>query len=318
MPAENVELLDEAGERLQEADFEANQGDMKIQTFIFGLDAEDPTEEEEDGWPEPPLLEDINEEDYDPKASKFNTPGRDKSLEGLANECDTTCASSEQADSPYASLPLHEAVTLGNCDAVAQLLADGADVGKRDGDGESALHMAAYHNRLDMVNVLLGAKADPNALDRKGKTPLRRAYDSPDVAAALLAAGADPNAADKNGNTALHRAAEDDHVDVAGPLLAASANPNLLNDDDLSPLHTAAIFGKAHIAKLLLGAGAEVDSKGCGGNTALHFAAYGGCQQVGKVLLEAGADRAVRNEDGETPMEHANTGDHKEPAWLAA
>jgi len=318
---DNVELLDEAGERMtDDLGFIANLGDMKIQTFVFGIpqpppegDEEDEVQEvEEERWPSPPISEDFTEEGAKLNELKLSAGG--KNLEQLERE--TTRASSQQADSPSASFPLHEAVTLGDYDAVVQLLADGVNVGTRDTEGDTALHRAAYHSRQDIVKALLGAHADPNAPDRKGKTPLRRAYDSKDVAEALVSAGADPNVADKNGNTALHRAAEDDHVDVASVLLAASADPNLLNDDDLSPFHTSAIFGKVNVAKLLLGARADIHAKGCGGNTALHFAAYGGHEAVGKFLIESGADRDARNEDGETPLEHARTGDHEVPAWL--
>jgi len=295
----NVELLDEACERLHFNGRIADLGDMKIQTFVFGLP--EPSEEErreEDFWAPPPVedLSDGYKEDH--------------------TDLNTTRASSE-AVSPSAVFPLHEAVSLGDCNTVEQLLADGHDIGMLDAEGETALHRAAYHTRKDLVVMLLGARADPNALDRKAKTPLRKAYDSKEVAEVLLAAGADTNLADKNGNTALHRAAEDDHTDVAELLLANSADPNLLSDDDLSALHTAAIFGKAGVSALLLGARADVNAKGADGNTALHFASYGAHEEVGKLLLQAGADPKVRNEDGETPLEHACNAEHEAPAWLS-
>lgn len=305
---ENVELLDEAGQRLDDFLLIEDLGDMKIQTFIFGLPVPEP--EEEDQWPPTPTTKNIEEDD----ATKLY----DSKMSGLAMnfESPTTCASSEQADSPSASFPLHEAVILGDCDAVVQLLDDGADIRQRDAEGDTVLHRAAYQGRRDLVSILLGARADVDVPDRKGKTALRRAYDSKDVTDVLLAGGADPSIGDKNGNTALHRAAEDDHADVATTLLAASGDPNLLSDDDLSPIHTAAIFGKVDVLKVLLGAGGNVNAKGSDGNTALHFAAYGGREAVGKVLLGAGAEPETLNDDGETPLEHASTGDHALPAWL--
>jgi len=347
----NVELLDEDGERLEHVEFIHNLGDMKIQTFLFGMP--DPeSEDEEQQFPPHPVIEELGDEGPDctsgnqrfwkavPVVEEHEDEGADCTsgnqddiaklfelkLSGeAANEMvdlNTTRASSEQADSPSRSLPLHEAVNLGDCDAVHQLLADGdngifsIELHKRNVDGETALHRAAYHGRLDMVNALLGARADPNAADRKGKTPLRRGYDNKEVAEALLSGGADPNAGDKYGISVLHRAAEDDHLDVAQVLLSASADPNLLSDDDLTPLHTAAIFGRAEMTKLLLSARADIHMKGVAGNRALHFAAYSGHVAAGKVLLEGGADRDARNEEGETPLEHAKTGDDDDLEWL--
>lgn len=306
---DNVELLDEDGNQLDgNISFIQNLGDMRIQTFVFGLD---PPDVEDGGycWPSPPVSEGIPDED----AAKLC----EQMLE-QENSVDTTQASSEPTDSPSALYPLHEAVNLGDTEAVEQLLADGINVDKRDGEGESALHRAAYHSRKDLVMILIGARADPNITDRKGKTPLRKAYDSQEVAQSLLSADADPNVADKNGNTALHRAAEDDFVDVAQALLEAKADPDLLNDDDLSSLHTASIFGKVDVAKLLIKAGANLNAKGCGGNSPLHFAAYGDREAVGKLLLDADADADAINEDGETPLQHALTapGRREAPQWL--
>jgi len=55
------------------------------------------------------------------------------------------------------------------------------------------------------VTCLIGAGADPNALDKSGVAPLHRAVRTRCMAAvrALLAGGADPNLANKSGSTPL-------------------------------------------------------------------------------------------------------------------
>merc|ERR1712232_914628 len=136
---------------------------MKIQCFIFGLPS--PSEEEEEDFAGYGAT----------KFDEFKLLWRAKNFE--VDRENTTCAGSEQADSPSGLYPLHDAVNLGDCDAVTQLLAEGASVSKRDLEGDIALHRAAYQSRPDLVNILLDARSDPNALDRKDKTPLRKAYD---------------------------------------------------------------------------------------------------------------------------------------------
>ena len=62
---------------------------------------------------------------------------------------------------------------------------------------------------LEMLLMLLGAGADPNAQDGGGRTPLHFAADSISSAAiaVLLDAGADPDTRDEYYRTPLHRAA---------------------------------------------------------------------------------------------------------------
>ena len=76
----------------------------------------------------------------------------------------------------------------------------------RDADGETPLHRAFT---ADAIAVLLAAGADPMARDVEGRTPLhsRASLLNSAMIAALLAAGADLEARDEDGNTPLHRAA---------------------------------------------------------------------------------------------------------------
>ena len=55
------------------------------------------------------------------------------------------------------------------------LLASKADVNAKDKDGLTPLHWAAFKGHKDVAEVLLANKADVNAKDNLGLTPLHRA-----------------------------------------------------------------------------------------------------------------------------------------------
>ena len=60
----------------------------------------------------------------------------------------------------------------GDVQTLALVLAGGVPVGTTTPRGESLLMLAAYHDRLDAVRLLLKSGADPDQRDAKGQTPL--------------------------------------------------------------------------------------------------------------------------------------------------
>jgi len=151
----------------------------------------------------------------------------------------------------YQVPPLFHAVEGGYLDIVDDLLAAGADLKLTTPSGETALMMAAWNDRVTiakdlldrgalvnaansngetaltlasqtcpdgkMVQLLLGAGADPNAKGNDGGTALRAAVGNPIVVEKLLAAGADPTVKDKYGNTVESESCdrgERDHAQV--------------------------------------------------------------------------------------------------------
>eukprot|EP00413_Alexandrium_margalefii_P042857 CAMPEP_0204585770 /NCGR_PEP_ID=MMETSP0661-20131031/47110_1 /ASSEMBLY_ACC=CAM_ASM_000606 /TAXON_ID=109239 /ORGANISM="Alexandrium margalefi, Strain AMGDE01CS-322" /LENGTH=280 /DNA_ID=CAMNT_0051595355 /DNA_START=24 /DNA_END=866 /DNA_ORIENTATION=+ len=151
-----------------------------------------------------------------------------------------------------------------------------------------ALHGCVKKGDLPLLQQLLQARADPDAVDNVGQVPLHRAAHRVDVAMtrALLSAKADANATTRDSRTALHKAAISNYtrfgdwtpelcesrqdniqksVQVARLLLEARADPNIQsgNKDTSaarhreSPLHVAATLGRAELATLLIESGAD-------------------------------------------------------------
>ena len=185
---------------------------------------------------------------------------------------------------------LHSAATVNNLSAVKKLLATGADPNARymppvpDEYGmlplyavieegleiaSTPLHAAVRYpsdGRLEVVQELLEAGANPNARTVGGFTPLHAAVrwgSELEVVQALLAAGANPNARTVGGSTPLHAAVRwGSELEVVQALLAADANPNARNEDGISLFHSA-IFRNTGLAVLraLKAAGANPNAR---------------------------------------------------------
>jgi len=161
----------------------------------------------------------------------------------------------------------------------------------------TALHFAAREGALDVVQSLIEAGADLDAVDAEGVNALIFATVGGhlETTAALLAAGADPNVADSYGRTVLFAAVD---LDAAAGRSAASG------------------LGPADIVKLLLAKGADadvaltdklpIDDRAGGqdsilgkGATPLFRAAMSNDLELMSLLLNAGADPLAVTESRE-------------------
>ncbi|APX34521.1 hypothetical protein BH708_00240 [Brachybacterium sp. P6-10-X1] len=88
-----------------------------------------------------------------------------------------------------------EAARSGDADALLSLVDQGAPVNLRDGGGNSALMLAAYHGHAELVRELAARGGDVDLTNDRGQSPLAGVAfkGTTDVARALLAAGADPH-----------------------------------------------------------------------------------------------------------------------------
>ena len=82
-----------------------------------------------------------------------------------------------------------------------------------------------------------------------------------DISDLLLANKADVNARDRDGNSPLHFAAFNDHKDIADLLLAKGAAVNAKTDKGVTPLHWAAMKGHKDVVELLLANTADVNAQ---------------------------------------------------------
>jgi uncharacterized protein len=112
--------------------------------------------------------------------------------------------------------PIWDAAYFDELQRVKSLLKDNPDlVFLRYNGGETPLFTAVSSRDEEMTEFMLANKADVNAKDDRGWTPLHLAYDNKRMAALLLAHGAEVNAMDKDGETPLGRAEHYSYKDVA-------------------------------------------------------------------------------------------------------
>ena len=115
----------------------------------------------------------------------------------------------------------------GHADAVALFLKKGADIEVRNKAGLTSLHAAAYAGNLDVVKLLVEAGASVNDAKNFYKmSPLHAAAEEghADVAAFLLANKAEIEAAERNGYTPLTQAGWRGYWDVGELLIKEGAS----------------------------------------------------------------------------------------------
>jgi len=101
--------------------------------------------------------------------------------------------------------PLMKASHVGDAAVVRQLIAAGARLDARNGDGGNALWLACVGSHLDIIDILADAGVDIDNRNDNGATCLMYAASSgkPDVIARLLARGADTRYETLDGFSAL-------------------------------------------------------------------------------------------------------------------
>jgi ankyrin repeat protein len=225
----------------------------------------------------------------------------------------------------------------GQFEAAERILAGNpANVGRiRDTDGQTFLHLAAWHNQTSIAKRLISLGADINAKDNAGYTQLHEAvrFGNRECARLLLKNGADPNIPDNNNDRPLGTAVYYGFTDLAKTLVDHGAALDICSvsalgmvdrvrsylDDsggrnagqqeflgyyrtDETPLHWAARGGSVEVARLLISRGESVSAKDGNGDTPPFWAATEGRLKTAKFLVKHGADVNATNNSVSTPL----------------
>jgi uncharacterized protein len=187
------------------------------------------------------------------------------------------------------AIELVVAVHAGDVETVRRLLRDDpalapARLVGKDGSGSTPLHLVTdwpgyFPNGPEIVRLLIGAGADPNAL--------------------TAGRGGDMG---PGAETPLHYAASSDDVDVAEALIDGGADMEVPDGSIGTPLDNAVGYGCWHVARLLVARGARVDK-------AWHAAALG---MLGRLEAILGGDPPA--DEVSQAFWHACTGSQRRAA----
>ncbi len=219
--------------------------------------------------------------------------------------------------------PLKVALDAGQ-DAVAGALANrGANLYIKDGSGADPLEAAI--RRPSALRAVL-TRANVNAQDATGRTPLHRAVRAadPEALAVVLALAPQMNLKDAEGKTPLDEAfLRPQFVESArmAETLAQRGAAGTLEefawfercardgdfearrfDDGNAPLHEAVSRNQRGFVQFLLEKGADPDAKNAAGNAPLHMAARLGLLDCARLLLSGGADPNPKDLFDNTPL----------------
>lgn len=166
------------------------------------------------------------------------------------------------------------------------------------------LHLAAQKGDEEIVEILLKAKANPNASGSYIMTPLHQAarYGNVNAARLLLEYGADVNACAGEDSTPLHLAAEFGHKSVVELLIGYEANQHALNMHGLTAFDEAGYKQRSEIEDLLW---PLMNPININGYTCLYQAAKYGDVQAVKALLRCGVNVHRRNKHWRLPLHYA-------------
>lgn len=212
----------------------------------------------------------------------------------------------EHEDSIF--LKLIKTIEDNNVNKFKKLIEKGNFLYKKDEDGFTLLHHAAFEGNFEIIDILMENNIDIDTPANNGHTPLSLATEEGhlDLVKKLLKAGAELKTYKDDLNwTFLHLAIDSENIEMVKFFLNKGIDVNLLDLDGDTPFILAASIGALDIVKYLIENGADMNILNKENQNALHEAVYTGFLDVTKYLIEIGVDKNIKNKSDQTPLDIA-------------
>lgn len=197
-----------------------------------------------------------------------------------------------------------------------------ADVNALNAHGRTPLHEAVTHNYVECCELLLEHAADDTIQSTTQSTPFHTAaacgsVECMEVILRHSDAPADKvNELDRQRSSALHKCAFDGDVRVSRWLVEHGATIDVADAANATPLLVAVKMGQTAVVEYLLSHGADCNRQDQQGNSGLHFCAVRCDLQVAQLLLNARANPRLLNTELNSPLHiAAQCARPDSPAW---
>lgn len=212
----------------------------------------------------------------------------------------------EREDSSDASEMLHIAAREGHLSIVQYLIKCRAEINAADHDGATPLFWATQNGHVEIVKFLVQQGAKVNVTTSTGDTPLHIAAQKGHLSIVEFLSGVEGihiDARNIDGDTPLLLASQMGHREIVQLLIQHKANVNIADFDDYTPLSVATQENHIAITELLLQNGSLVNAvRKENGVSSLYLAAQEGYLELVKLLVQHGADINVSSKFGTTPL----------------
>mmetsp|Transcript_13031 Transcript_13031/g.30447 ORF Transcript_13031/g.30447 Transcript_13031/m.30447 type:complete len:585 (-) Transcript_13031:171-1925(-) len=226
---------------------------------------------------------------------RATTAPDDRALRLLLKARGEVNRSSKGGEAGGGSTPMALAVHGRRPSQLRLLLDAGGDANSNVGEGWPAVSVAALHAEEEVLELLLGARADPNQPEVHAEArPLYVAAKSgqPIIMQLLLEANGDPNLLAKAGSTHLFHAARSGEAEALRRLLKARADVEVKTRKGHLPLVAAATKGQVACIEALIEGRANPNDCSTDGTSAVAAAATNGHAEALCALISAGGDPA--------------------------